>query len=140
MPCPPWDHCEGPAKFQTSPWGWPKPSFGLHQCSGFPSAQFCFLPLRFTGVDFRNICLTCCLVSYSPWDHKESDMTEQPTHIQAAKPGASQAAQWVKNLPAMQETQEAWVQSLGQEHLPEEGMATHSSSLAWRIPRTEEPG
>ena len=79
-------------------------------------------------------------VSYSPWGHKESDMTEQPTHIQAAKPGASQAAQWVKNPPALQETQEAWVQSLGQEHLPEEGMATHSSSLAWRIPRTEEPG
>ena len=65
-------------------------------------------------------------------------MTERPTHIQAAKPGASQAVQWVKNPPAMQETQ--WVQSLGQEYLPEEGMATRSSSLAWRIPRTEEPG
>ena len=45
-------------------------------------------------------------------------------------------AQTVKNLPAMQET---WVQSLGGEDL-EEGMATHSSILAWRIPRTEEPG
>ena len=125
----------------TSPWGWLKPSFRLHQCSGFPSAQFCSLPLLSTGVDFRNIsCLTCCLVSYSPWDHKEPDMTERPTHIQAAKPGASQAVQWVKNPPAMQETREAWVQSLGQEYLPEEGMATRSSSLAWRIPRTEEPG
>ena len=37
----------------------------------------------------------------------------------------------VKNLPAMQET---WVQSLGWEDLPEEGMATHSSIIAWRIP------
>ena len=37
----------------------------------------------------------------------------------------------VKNLPAMQETQ---VQSLGQEDPLEEGMATHSSILAWRIP------
>ena len=37
----------------------------------------------------------------------------------------------VKNLPAMQETQ---VQSLGQEDTLEEGMATHSSVLAWRIP------
>ena len=45
----------------------------------------------------------------------------------------------VKNPPAMQEPQEAWVQSLGQEDLLEEGMAT-LSSIAWRIPRTEEPG
>ena len=43
----------------------------------------------------------------------------------------------VQNLPAMQETQ---VQSLGQEDLLEEGMATHSSTLAERIPLTEEPG
>ena len=42
----------------------------------------------------------------------------------------------VKNLPAMQET---WVQSLGQEDLLEEGTATQSSILAWRIPQTEEP-
>ena len=46
-------------------------------------------------------------------------------------------AQMVKNLPAMQETK---VQSLGQEDPLEKGMATHSSILAWRIPRTEERG
>ena len=46
----------------------------------------------------------------------------------------------VKNLPAMQETQEMWVWSLGQEDPLEEGMATHSSILAWRIPWTEKPG
>ena len=40
-------------------------------------------------------------------------------------------AQTVKNLPAMQET---WVQSLGLEDPLEEGMAIHSSILAWRIP------
>ena len=40
-------------------------------------------------------------------------------------------AQTVKNLPAMQET---WVQSLGREDALEEGLATHSSILAWRIP------
>ena len=44
--------------------------------------------------------------------------------------------QMVKNLPAMQET---WVQSLGQEDPLEEGMATHSNVLAWRIPWTEKP-
>ena len=45
----------------------------------------------------------------------------------------------VKNPPAMPETQETQVQSLGQEAPLEEGMATHSSILAWRIPWTEEP-
>ena len=50
---------------------------------------------------------------------------------------ASLVAQTVKNLPAMQETQ---VLSLGQEDPLEKGMATHSSTLAWRIPWTEEPG
>ena len=43
----------------------------------------------------------------------------------------------VKILPAMKET---WVQPLGGEDPLEEGMATHSSILAWRIPWTEEPG
>ena len=46
-------------------------------------------------------------------------------------------AQMVKNLPAMQET---WVQSLGWEDPLEEKMATRSRILAWKIPRTEEPG
>ena len=46
----------------------------------------------------------------------------------------------VKNPPAMPETQETQVQSLGQEAPLEEGMATHSSILAWRIPWTEESG
>ena len=43
----------------------------------------------------------------------------------------------VKNLPAMQET---WVQSLGWEDPLEKEVATHSSTLAWRIPWREEPG
>ena len=44
----------------------------------------------------------------------------------------------VKNLPAMGEMQETWVQSLGLEYPLEEGKAMHSSILAWRIPWTEE--
>ena len=40
----------------------------------------------------------------------------------------------------MQETYETWVRSLGQEDSLEEGMTTHSNTLAWRIPWTEEPG
>ena len=50
---------------------------------------------------------------------------------------ASLVAQMVKNPPAMRE---AWVQSLDQEDPLEEGMETHSGILAWRLPRTEEPG
>ena len=46
----------------------------------------------------------------------------------------------VKNLSVVQETLETGVQSLGQEDLLEEEMATHSSILAWGIPWTEEPG
>ena len=45
--------------------------------------------------------------------------------------------QRVKNLPAMQETQEMQVQFLGQEDPLEKGMAIHSNILAWRIPWTE---
>ena len=40
----------------------------------------------------------------------------------------------------MQETQETWVQSLGQEDPLEEEMATHSNILTWKIPWTEKPG
>ena len=46
----------------------------------------------------------------------------------------------IKNLPAMKEMQEMWVQALGGEAPLEEGMATRSSILAWRIPWTEGPG
>ena len=47
----------------------------------------------------------------------------------------SQMAQWVKNPSVMQETQETWVGSLGQEDPLEEGMATHSSVFASRMHR-----
>ena len=46
-------------------------------------------------------------------------------------------AQTIKRLPAMQGT---WVQSLGQEDPLEKEMATHSSTLAWKIPQMEKPG
>ena len=49
-------------------------------------------------------------------------------------------AWWIKHLPAVQETQETWVQSLGWEDALEVEITVHSSILAWRIPCTEEPG
>ena len=48
--------------------------------------------------------------------------------------------QTIKNLPAMQKTQEMQVWSLGQEDYLEKGMAAHSSILVWRTPWIEEPG
>ena len=51
--------------------------------------------------------------------------------------GASLVVQMVKRLSPMQET---WVQSLGWEDPLEKEMETHSSTLAWKIPWTEEPG
>ena len=57
--------------------------------------------------------------------------------ILALGPQASLVAQTVKCLPGDRETQ---VQSLGWEDPLEKEMATHSSTLAWKIPWTEEPG
>ena len=51
--------------------------------------------------------------------------------------GASLVAQTVKHLPTMREI---WVWSLGQKDPLEKEMATHSSTLAWKIPWMEEPG
>ena len=76
----------------------------------------------------------------SLYGHKELDTTEANAHTHALlhpNMGTSLVAQIVKNLPAMQETQ---VPCLGLEDALEKGMATHSSILTWRIPRTEEPG
>ena len=53
---------------------------------------------------------------------------------------ASLIAQQVKHPLAMQEIQEMWVQSLGEEDPLQEEIATHSSMLAWKIRRAEESG
>ena len=64
-------------------------------------------------------------------------MTSSNTILISAQKLAFLVAQMVKHLPAMQET---WVRSLGWEDPLEKAMATHSSTLAWKIPWTEEPG
>ena len=58
-------------------------------------------------------------------------------HVPSLAGELRSSMQMVKSPPAMQETQ---VQSLGGEDPLEEGMATHSSILAWKIPWTEAPG
>ena len=60
-----------------------------------------------------------------------------PNSIALSVFGASLMAQMVKHLSTMRETR---VRSLGQEDPLEKGMATHSSTLAWKIPWMEEPG
>ena len=62
---------------------------------------------------------------------------QNKTDLMTSPKVVSLVAQRVKRLPAVQETR---VQSLHREDPPEKEMATHSSTLAWKIPWTEEPG
>ena len=64
-------------------------------------------------------------------------MTSSNTILISAQKLAFLVAQMVKHLPAIRET---WVQSLGWEDPLEKEMATHSSTLAWKIPWAENPG
>ena len=74
------------------------------------------------------------------WGHKELDVTERLTLLPIGSDGAFQVLLVVKNLPAnARDLRKMWVRSLFQEDSLEEGMATHSSIIAWRIPWTEEP-
>ena len=70
-------------------------------------------------------------MGYSPRNRKESGMTEG---LSTRNCEASQVALVVRTCLPVQEIQEMWVLFLGWEDSLEEGMATHSSTLAWRIP------
>ena len=73
----------------------------------------------------------------SPQDICSSHWLSTDLEVTTGFSRASLVAQMIKNLPPMRET---WVRSLDQEDRLEKGMATHSSSLAWRIPWIEKPG
>ena len=77
--------------------------------------------------------------SLSGKDYKKQEFRreENPTSKYMVNATASLVAQMVNNLPAMWETQ---VRSLGQEGPLDKERATHTSTLAWRIPWTKEPG
>ena len=79
-------------------------------------------------------------MGYSLWV-AESDTTERLSLLSF---WASLMAQWIKNQPAMQETQKTCILSLGWEDPLQEEMVTfssrYSSILGWEIPWTEEPG
>ena len=75
-------------------------------------------------------------IIYFSWFHEEAW-----NKLRLVLPhGFPQVAQWLKNLPAVQKTQETQFQSLGQEDPLEKGMATDFSILTQRILWIEEPG
>ena len=67
-------------------------------------------------------------------------VAQSRTRLKRLSSSSSSSGSEVKNPCAMQVPQALQIRSLGWEEPLEEGMATHSSSLAWRIPQTEEPG
>ena len=73
-----------------------------------------------------------CALLFFNYEQQLINNNSYPSHY-----GASLVAQRVKRLHAMQET---WVQPLGREDPLEKEMATYFSTLAWKIPWTEEPG
>ena len=86
---------------------------------------------------FLWVALTACLcLSLSPFTEDAHSWFAARSHFLRGFPGGSV----VKNLLLMQETQKTWVRSRGGEDPLEEGMATCSSILAWKISWTEEPG
>ena len=85
--------------------------------------------------------------TYCKWSHRNVNRAESECNFEVepvefiiglaiGEKRISQVAQWVKNLPAVQEM---WVRFPGWEDPLEKSIATHSSILAWRIPWTEEP-
>ena len=82
--------------------------------------------------------MTVSIYTFPPTGQEHSLFsTPSPAFIVCRLLGAPLVAQTVKHLPAMQETQD---RSLGWEDPLKKEMATHSSTLAWKIPWTEEPG
>ena len=73
--------------------------------------------------------MQCKRPQFSSWIEKIPWRRDRLTHSRLWAP---LVAQTVKNLPVMQET---WIRSLGWEDPLEEGIATHSSILVWRIPK-----
>ena len=79
------------------------------------------------------------LAGYSPWDHIEFYMTKQLTLFTQFH----KLPRWLSGKESTcnaVDSQETWLQSLGQEDPLEKEMATHSNILAWEIPWTKEPG
>ena len=83
-------------------------------------------------------CLTNWDANFPSQDHEDSKTGQSYLQLPGKlKLSRERVAQRLKHLPEMRET---WVRFLGWEDPLEEEMAPHSSTLAWRVPWTEEPG
>ena len=115
---------------------------------GFQEDSGCKAPRDFVQGPLESTCCAVTVASSTAVIQPRSRGTESDGHV-TSFPSATEkqsvtlgevaplVAQTVKHLPAMQETQ---VQSLAWEDPLEKEMATHSSTIAWKIPWTEEPG
>ena len=111
---------------EPSPKGWLSGAPLSHLCRSRPRSQVTIPILGFASALMPSDTTRVTLHAYN-W----------LSLVDAREPiWASQVAQWLKNPPAMQETQ---IQSLGREDPLKKGITTHSGILAWRIPWTEEP-
>ena len=105
-----------------------------------PCLDWMFVSLQNSYVE--TLPLNVMVLGIQPWGGNFARSVEflNGIRILIRRDQVSLVAQLVKNPPPMQETQETCVRSLGQEDPLEKKMATHSSTLAWTIPQTNEPG
>ena len=114
---------------------------GSNPC--LPHGQANSLPLSYQGFKggFRGVLAHSMVVGRQcDGTTKSQGRADRQEIHHCFQEGAFQVVLVVKNLPVNTGDIRPMVWSLGQEDPLEEGMATHSSILAWRIPRTEEPG
>ena len=99
-------------------------------------------PAKKCAIDGSQRTLRMCIIPCNPFPNLVVQPRARVTFFwwETLYHQASPITQWVKNPPTMQETQEAWVWSLGWKEPLEKEMATHFSVLAWKSPWTEEPG
>ena len=126
-----WAHCLvwWPSPLDSS-FNWCAPSFPTKTCArGRGLCYLCLNNFPDSSVGTKSACNAGDPSSIPGWGRSAGEGIGYPLQYSWASP----VAQPVKNLPAKWET---WVQSLGWEDTLEKGKATHSSILAWRIPRT----
>ena len=103
----------------------------------FPPLHWAFSPKHPSSRSWSSLVLFFPLPCCPAPSRRKSILVTQSISL---SPTLCPSGSGVKNLPAVQETQDTQVQSLGWEDPLEEGRATHSSSPAWRIPWTKGPG
>ena len=122
-----------------SPWGWKEPDRieWLNWTKLFLQKNSKILCASLEGIQSPASGLHCCFLTLPPLSPHPLPFLISNCLYLPFQTWASQVAQMVNCLPAMWET---WVRSLGRKDPLEKEMATHSSTVAWEVPWTEEPG